>query len=77
MALSVIVFSVSEASSVSWGSGEVSVSRSYVVDVEDDDAVTIGIIASTTTLVEGEVSGGLVPSATLVVRLSARPNRNG
>ena len=68
-----VVFSVATASSVSWGSGEVSVSRSYVVAIEDDDAVTIGIIASTTTLVEGVVSGVLVPSATLIVRLSADP----
>ena len=51
-----VVFSISEASSISWGSGLESVSRSYVVGIEDDDAVTISVIASTTTLVEGEVS---------------------
>ena len=33
-----VVFSVATASSVSWGSGLVSVSRSYVVGIEDDDA---------------------------------------
>ena len=65
-----VIFSVTDATSASWGSGLVSVSSSYRVEVQDDDAATIGILASTTTLVEGGAS------ATLLVRLNANPIDN-
>ena len=50
------MFRVADGSRANWGVGLVSVSRSYVVAIEDDDAATIGIVAVSTTLTEGSVA---------------------
>ena len=68
-----VIFSVSDASSASWGGDLVSASQSHRLTVQDDDAATIAIIASAMSLIEGVASGGLAPSATFFVRLSANP----
>ena len=56
-----LVFSVSDASSASWGGAPVAVSQSYNVQIQDDDAATVGFVAITTTLIEdGEAGLGVV-----------------